>query len=58
MALEIITKPCRQRRQRVSVTCPWCSQTLQVEKQTATLCPCGALHRWNGTMLYHVPKVK
>ncbi len=58
MALEIITKPCRQRRQRVAVNCPWCGRLLRVEMKSATPCPCGALHRWNGATLFHVPKVK
>lgn len=58
MALEIITRPCRQRKPRVSATCPWCSRKVLVEKKSTLPCACGALHRWNGSTLYHVPKVK
>ncbi|MGI6656284.1 MAG: hypothetical protein ACOX5Z_05595 [Desulfobulbus sp.] len=58
MPREIISKPCRQRRQHVIVTCPWCGRKIWLEKRTACSCRCGALHRWTGDYLYHVPKVR
>ncbi len=58
MPFEIITQPCCKRLQRIGITCPWCGRELRVEKETATPCRCGALHRWNGKTMYHIPKVK
>lgn len=58
MPREIIAKPCSKRPQRIAVTCPWCGREIAIEKKSTAQCHCGALHRWNGSTMYHIPKVK
>lgn len=48
----------RPRREWIKVSCPWCGRSVRVGTREAVECGCGALHRWTGHMLYHIPSLR
>lgn len=55
MAEIIIRKVLVKGRNILEIECPWCKRQVRIVLGASRNCPCGALHRWNGASVHHIP---